>query len=101
MTPLLLLASLAAAEAAPLPAGHHPRATVPAPTRLDWSFVLATQSQPRSIEGYDSTKQTYELFVPTRRNPRALVPAIVFISPGKEPAGWKAFEKLAKAQGIL
>ena len=75
------------------------------PTRLDWTFVVASQSLGKPpaawLGDYDSTKQTYELFVPTRKNSKAGMPVILFLSPGDDSAGWKSFEKLARSQGIL
>jgi hypothetical protein len=50
---------------------------------------------------YDSTKQTYELFVPPRTDLKKPLPAVVFISPSSEPGGWKAFEGPCKKLGFL
>src|SRR5262249_56141982 len=50
---------------------------------------------------YDSTKQTYELFVPARRKPKAALPLILYVSPGPGPDGWKHFERLARSRGFL
>ncbi len=77
-----------------------------APTRLDWSFAVSNQSladPPAKMlgDGYDSTKQTYELFVPERKDPKKTLPAIVFVSSGDEPGGWKAFEAVCKERGFV
>lgn len=98
---ILLLALLAGAPPAP---GYHPKVSVAGPTRLDWTFVVSTRSltdPPKDWLGdHDSTSQSYELFVPKTKG-KAALPAIVFISPGNEPGGWRAFEKLCKARGMV
>ncbi|MFM8270871.1 MAG: hypothetical protein ACKODX_00835, partial [Gemmata sp.] len=43
----------------------------------------------------------YELFVPDRRDAKRPVPAILFVSAGDEPAGWKACEKVCKDGGFV
>src|SRR5262249_1117118 len=94
----------AAGESPPEP-GFHPRGSVMAPTRLDWTFALPNQSLasvPAALPGrYHPTKQTYDLLIPPRRDRKAALAVILYISPGSEPSGWKAFEKLARGQGVL
>jgi hypothetical protein len=106
-TPTVLLVFVlgAASQAAP-PAGYSEKVAVSKPTRLDWTFVLTNQSLtevPADIlsKDYDSTKQTYELFVPTRKDTKALLPAILFVSAGDESGGWKAFESLCNDKGFV
>ena len=94
------------AAAAPPPAGYSAKVTVAGPTRLDWTFVVSNRSTvdpPADMLGkdYDSAKQTYELFVPARKDAKKPAPAILFISASDEPAGWKAFETLCKDKGIV
>jgi hypothetical protein len=94
-----------AANAAP-PPGYTSKVIVTAPTRLDWTFVFTNQSltdPPADTlgAGFDSTKQSYELFVPNRKDAKKPSPAILFVSPGDEPNGWKAFESLCKDKGIV
>jgi pimeloyl-ACP methyl ester carboxylesterase len=89
---------------APAIPGFHPGVKVSAPTRLDWTFVLSTQSlttlpQQWQLEDYDSTKQTYDLFVPRRRNPKAPMPLILFLSPGDDSGSGKRFEKVCQTSG--
>lgn len=96
MIALLLLAC------APPGPGFHTKVKVAEPTRLDWTFVVSNQSldtPPRDWLGdYDSTAQTYDLYVPKGvKRP----PAIIFISPGNDAGGWKNFEKLAKSRGFV
>ena len=87
------------------PEGYTARVTVAAPTRLDWTFTVATRSladPPDEMLGkdYDSTKQSYELFLPPRKDAKAAVGAVVFVSAGDEPGGWKAFEPACKQLGL-
>jgi dipeptidyl aminopeptidase/acylaminoacyl peptidase len=98
-----LLAAPAAAE--PPAAGYHGRVRVAAPTRLDWTFAASNRSQAEPpakwLGDYDSAKQEYELFVPARRDRKARLPLIVFISASNDPAGWRHFQRLCKARGFL
>ena len=94
------------ATAAPPATGYTAKVTVGGPTRLDWTFAVTNQSvadPPAKLtgDGFDSAKQTYELFVPERKDPKKPLPAILFISAGDEPAGWKAFEKTCKDSGFV
>lgn len=85
--------------------GYHAEAAVTAPTRLDWVFALANQSRetppPDWLEGYDSTQQRYELFVPPQTKPRKPAPLVLFISPSDLPAGWKQWEAVCKREGVI
>jgi dienelactone hydrolase len=86
-----------AANAAPPAPGYTAKAAVAGPTRIDWTFAVSNRSladPPAKLtgDGYDSAKQSYELFVP--------LPAILFVSAGDEPAGWKSFEKVCKDRGF-
>lgn len=97
---------LAAAPARPAPPpGYTATVPVSAPTRLDWTFAVTSRSLPDPpadllAKDYDSAKQSYELFLPPRLNSKQLVPAVVFVSAGDAPAGWKAFEPACKALGL-
>jgi hypothetical protein len=87
------------------PPGYTPKVTVAGPTRLDWVFTVASQSPatpPAKLlaEGYDSAKQSYELFLPPRKDPKQPLPAVLFISAGDEPQGWKAFKGPCEELGI-
>jgi predicted esterase len=101
----LLLCLAPRAIAAPPAAGYHPKVSVGEATRLDWTFVLSNQSLLKVPDNwlgdYDSTKQTYELFVPTRKDTKTPAPLLLYVSPGGEPNGYKTFEKLAKAKGMF
>ena len=99
--PLFLTLSLVLA--AP-PAGYQPQVKVSSPTRLDWTFAVSDRSllQPPAkwLGDYDSKVQTFELFVPPARTARPPLPLILFISPGNNPGGWKAFEGACKKLGF-
>ncbi|HEY7313520.1 MAG TPA: hypothetical protein VH643_29485 [Gemmataceae bacterium] len=104
--PLVSLALIQpVAVAAVPPPGYHAAVTVSAPTRIDWTFALANRSLVETpadwLGEYDSKRQQYELFVPPRRDGKKPMPVILFVSPGKEPMGWKRFEGLCKRQGVL
>lgn len=87
------------------PAGYEPKLTVSAPTHIDWTFALATQSLPEPpadwLGDYESTAPQYELYVPPRRDPKKPLPMVLFISPSNEPMGWRAFESLCKQRGFV
>ncbi|WP_157368614.1 alpha/beta hydrolase [Zavarzinella formosa] len=103
---LLLGFSLAATSiAAPPKEGYQTMVAVTAPTRLDWTFALTNRSLdpiPKDfLPDYDSTRQSFDLFMPPKRDPKKLLPVVLFISPGKEPAGWKQFETACKELGFV
>jgi pimeloyl-ACP methyl ester carboxylesterase len=87
-------------------AGYRKEVTVSGPTRLDWTFALANQSTidpPEEwLQGYNSTQQRYELFVPPKVKDRKHGhPVVLFISAGDAPAGWSQLEAVCRQQGIL
>src|SRR5262249_54274684 len=88
--------------AADAPKGYQAKVRVSAETRLDWTFSVANQSvapAPAAWLGdYDSTKQNYELFVPADYSAKKAYPVVLFISPGNEPGGWKAWEPVCKKE---
>ena len=99
------LAAALDSSAAPPPAGYTAKANVAAPTRLDWTFVVTNRSLtevPADLlkPGYDSTKQSYELYLPPRKDAKRPIPSILFVSAGDEPGGWKAFEPICTEKGI-
>jgi len=99
----MLTSLLFLALAAP-PAGYQAQVRVTAPTRLDWTYVLTNQSladPPANWLGdYQSTSQTFELYVPPRRDPKQALPAILFISADNNSA-WKSFENACKKLGFV
>jgi hypothetical protein len=101
----LVLVGASSAAAAP-PPGYTATVTVSAPTRLDWTFTVTNRSlaePPPTLlgKGYDSTQQSYELFLPPRKDLKQPVGAVVFVSAGDAPAGWKAFEPVCKELGLV
>lgn len=113
----LLVAAMAQADET----GYQKEVTVREPTRLDWVFANANQSVTNPpaewLEGYDSTKQRYELFVPataktaapkTKAKSKAKnaapdgagLPLVLFISAGDQPAGWGQFQSVCQQKGI-
>ncbi|HEV3437676.1 MAG TPA: hypothetical protein VG122_09975 [Gemmata sp.] len=103
---VFVLATTLVSTAAPPQPGYTAKVLVGGPTRLDWTFVITNRSltEPPADTlgaGYDSAKQSYELFVPNRKDAKRPVPAILFISAGDEPGGWKAFETACKDKGIV
>ncbi len=96
---------LAIGTAAHAADGYQSKVAVSAPTRLDWTFALASQSlaDPPAdwLKDYDSTKQQYELYIPPKRDPKKPLPVILFVSPGNDPTGWKHFEPVCKKLGFV
>ncbi len=104
---LVLLSALLIATASwAADLGYQKDVAVKSPTRLDWIFVLANQSLPEApaewLGKYDSTNQRYDYFAPEKpAAPKEGRAAILFISAGNEPAGWKNFEATCRKQGIV
>lgn len=81
---------------------------VSAPTRLDWIFALANQSPEKApdqwLKGYESTEQSYDLFVPEKNTPTDSArgfPLVVFISAGNNPVGWSNWQDVCRKHGVL
>src|SRR5689334_22260849 len=79
------------------PQGQVKDLKVGAETRMDWRFGAqgfgASANKP--LDGYDSTKQKYQLFVPAKPA-RACV---VFISPGDGPTGLSSWQAVCQKEG--
>jgi predicted esterase len=88
-----------------LPTGHHPQVPVLAPGRLDWTFVASHQSLDREpsteTSDYDSTQQTYELFVPPSYDPRRFYPMIIHVSPGSRSGAWGIWQTVAQQHDVI
>jgi predicted esterase len=99
---LLVCTRLVAAE--PL-RGHHADVKVSAATRLDWVFALANQSPPDVpvgwLDDYDSTKQSYELFVPSDYDAKRAYSVILFISPGGRGTGYRNWQAVCSKQKVI
>lgn len=87
------------------PTGYTPSVTVQTETRLDWMFVLANQSPANVpdgwLTGYDSTKQTYELFVPSKVSSRQAAPLIVFIPPSPQSSICRQWKATCEKRGVI
>lgn len=101
---LVLAAGWRPAECAE-PEGLQAEVKVAATTRLDWTFALANQSlaSPPAdwVPNYESTAQTYELYIP--RGLAAEKPAglVLFISPGNRGMGLQSFRKICDDQKLI
>jgi pimeloyl-ACP methyl ester carboxylesterase len=104
-TALLILSAAVSFAADPPRPGYQPSVKVSAETRLDWVFAVANQSpkQPPKawLEGYDSTGQTYELFVPKGFDARKPQAVILFISPGERPMGYSVWQQACQELGVI
>ena len=101
--------------------GYQKEVTVREATRLDWVFAVSNQSVTNPpaewLEGYDSTMQRYEVFVPlaakgtpAKPKPKSKVkgkdaepeslPLVLFISAGDQPAGWSQLQSFCQQRGI-
>jgi hypothetical protein len=76
---------------------------VSAPTRLDWAFVVQGfgKTAAKLPDGYDSTRQRYQLYVPKQYKPGPAWPLVLFISAGDQPAGWEAWRKVCEKEGVF
>ncbi|MDB5336096.1 MAG: hypothetical protein JWN70_1715 [Planctomycetaceae bacterium] len=122
-TCLIIFLTLATGALQAQDAGYQKEVKVRQATRLDWIFAMSNQSLREApadwLEGYDSTQQRYELYVPqtakAARKPAAKstakskkgqakandgLPLILFISAGEQPAGWGQLQALCEQQGI-
>jgi predicted esterase len=77
-----------------------PEVRVRQETRLDWEFVAGAEAGKLSRH-YDSRRQRYQFFVPGGYKPERLWPLIVFISPGDDPLGWRAWRRSCEENGCL
>jgi predicted esterase len=103
---LLILATCLVLKAAPADrAGHQPEVKVSAATRIDWVFALSNQSpaEPPAdwLPGYDSTAQTYELYVPKSLKKGDSPGLILFISPGDRSTGLESLRKVCDEQKLI
>ena len=120
---LILLLSLLSGTIYAQETGYQKEVTVRQATRLDWIFAVSNQSRSEApaewLDGYDSTQQRYECYLPPAskavRKPAAKstskskkgsaaasdgLPLILFISAGDQPAGWGQLQSLCEQQGI-
>jgi hypothetical protein len=102
---LMTLVAATAAVAAETETGYRGKVAVTAPTRLDWVFALANQSPAAApddwLKDYDSTEQTYELFVPESYTPKRSWPVVIFVSPGDKATGFRPWKSVCERLGII
>jgi predicted esterase len=60
-------------------------------TRLDWQFAAGPAA--KSIGRYDPRDQRYQLYVPPTYKSTKTWPLVLFVSPGDDPLGWRAWRK--------
>ncbi len=104
---IILMLLPAALAATPLAPGYHAKVMVGEATRIDWTFAVSNRSLAKVPDGwlpdgYNSAAQTYELFVPPRRDTKKALPVVLYISPGDKPeSAWKNFGPACKALGMI
>jgi len=101
LVPVALLAPAPFARAAPPVTGLQNEVKITAPTRLDWQFAASGFGKDalKLPTDYDSRKQRYQLYVPEKYEPARPWPLVVFVSPGDDPLGWRAWQKTCEAEG--
>jgi pimeloyl-ACP methyl ester carboxylesterase len=102
---LIALVTATTAVAAETETGYRGKVAVTALTRLDWVFALANQSPPKPpeewLKEYDSTEQTYELFVPEDYTQKRPWPVVIFVSPGDKAIGFRSWKPVCERLGII
>jgi hypothetical protein len=85
--------------------GYHPDVSVGASGRLDWVFSVAASSfdkEPaRGLGEYDSTQQSYELFIPPGYKPDHAYPLILHVDPGGRSNGWRIWRTVCQRHGAF
>ena len=102
---LLITAAFISSSVLAAEIGHDPNVTVSADGRMDWVYVVSNQSPEKSpegwLEGYRSTEQTYERYVPAKYDKGKSWPLVVFISPGERGAGLAQWKPMCDREGVL
>jgi hypothetical protein len=73
------------------------------PTRLDWEFAAGAFG-PEAVRlpaEYHSALQTYQLFVPPAYKPGRAAGLVLFVSPGDDPLGWGAWQKVCEERDLF
>jgi hypothetical protein len=99
---LVLAGGLALAEAAPAAAedAFDPEVRVREPTRLDWLFAAGARAG--HLPGsYDSRRVRYQRYVPPTYKATRAWPLLLFLAPGDDPLGWKAWSKPCQDGEVL
>jgi predicted esterase len=73
------------------------------PTRLDWEYVAGIfgADAARLPADYDSSRQRYDLFVPPAVKADKPCPLVLFLSPGDDPMGWRAWQRVCEEQDVF
>src|SRR5262245_26449792 len=82
------------------PTGFQASVKVQEETRLDWEFAAGAEAA-RLPRTYDSRKQRYQLFAPATYKPGKAWPLVVFVPPGDDPLGWRAWRKPCEDGDVL
>lgn len=102
---ILSIIAVAAPQAECFADEYRERVRVAGPTNLDWTFVVANRNlrNPPSDwlgAGYDSTQQTYELFVPDE-GAGSKRPLVLFVSSTDKSRGWRSWSAVCRRYGII
>jgi hypothetical protein len=105
---LVVAAGLPALHAeAPVETGLQAEVLIKLPTRLDWEFATATllsgvpPGARRLPPSYHSTLQRYQLYIPPAYQVNRPWPMVVFVSPGDDPLGWPAWQKVCQDRAVF
>jgi hypothetical protein len=92
-----------AARAAEDESGFFAEVRVRAGTRLDWESVVSAfpRADARVSSAYDPRTQRYQLFVPATYRPGGTWPLVLFVSPGDDPLGWRAWRKVCEEKDLF
>ncbi len=107
MTPLttavLAFAAFATAEDAMPPRGMLRAVAIRLPTRLDWQYVAGAAGARAAWPSadYDFSLQRYDLFVPPASRALTPSPLVLFLSPGDDPIGWRAWQKVCEDHDVF
>jgi hypothetical protein len=89
-----LIASVSAQEK-----GFQPERRVKAHSRIEWEFAAEPGASAPAV--YDSRKQRYQLYVPRDYAATQAWPLVVFVPPGDDPTGWRAWRAPCEDSGCL
>jgi hypothetical protein len=79
--------------------GFQPERRVKSPSRVEWEFAADPTATVPAV--YDSRRQRYQLYVPGDYAPTRAWPLVVFVPPGDDPTGWRAWKVPCEDAGCL
>jgi hypothetical protein len=79
--------------------GFQPERRVKAVSRVEWEFAVEPGASVPLL--YDSRKQRYQLYVPRDYAATQAWPLVVFVGPGDDPVGWRAWRVPCEDAGCL